>query len=448
MFSIGKLKIMVKEIQIVFRRAITMISSNKLEIYGSLSGSRCISAIAAIILILNASAVAQNDSREIVSQRVNDVLQSVHGPNESQAVGKAEPVVISRLSKTKNGYLRFLGASPGHYFPVSSVVQGNAEATAKNFLTEHKGAFGTGSGALDLVTRKMKTRSSRSHVRFQQTYGEIPIFGAEAIVQLNEAYGVEYVLNDVMRDTELLDSGELPITPTILPDEAYRAAIQMVKEENPDLEFEANSPNLMIYEPSVVGNTGATQLVWQTTVTSVPRPIVAKFVLVDAHSGEVALHYSLVRNAKYREVYDAYNTSANPGILCREEGYPSSGHIDCDDAYGYLGDTYDFYYNYHGRDGIDDYGMIMSATVRYCNPGDSCPWPNAGWGSVSKHMYFGESYVVDDVTGHELTHGVTEYESGLLYQNESGAIDESFADMWGEWIDQTNGKGNDSLAVK
>jgi len=50
--------------------------------------------------------------------------------------------------------------------------------------------------------------------------------------------------------------------------------------------------------------------------------------------------------------------------------------------------------------------------------------------------------------GHEFTHGVTERESELIYSNESGAITESLSDMWGEWIDQTNGAGNDSSAVK
>ena len=159
-----------------------MISSNKLKVNGKSFVGRCVSAVLITILMLNASAVARNDSREIISQKVNDILQSIRGPNEPQAAGKAKPVVVSRFSKTKNGYLRFLGAPPGHSFPVSLVVQSNAEATAKNFLAEHKAAFGIRSKALDLVTRKMKTKSGRSHVRFQQTYGEVPIFGAETIV--------------------------------------------------------------------------------------------------------------------------------------------------------------------------------------------------------------------------------------------------------------------------
>lgn len=56
--------------------------------------------------------------------------------------------------------------------------------------------------------------------------------------------------------------------------------------------------------------------------------------------------------------------------------------------------------------------------------------------------------VADDVVGHEYTHGVTDYTSGLVYENESGAIDESFSDTWGEFVDLTNGAGTDTPAVR
>src|SRR3990172_13390344 len=51
--------------------------------------------------------------------------------------------------------------------------------------------------------------------------------------------------------------------------------------------------------------------------------------------------------------------------------------------------------------------------------------------------------MADDVVGHELTHGVTQYESNLFYYYQSGAINESFSDLWGEFIDLTNLTGSD-----
>jgi len=52
------------------------------------------------------------------------------------------------------------------------------------------------------------------------------------------------------------------------------------------------------------------------------------------------------------------------------------------------------------------------------------------------------------VVGHELTHGVTENTSNLFYYYQSGAINESLSDVWGEFVDQTNGSGNDDPSVK
>jgi Zn-dependent metalloprotease len=49
---------------------------------------------------------------------------------------------------------------------------------------------------------------------------------------------------------------------------------------------------------------------------------------------------------------------------------------------------------------------------------------------------------------HEYTHGVTQFESGLLYQNASGAMNEAFSDIWGEFVDLGNGRGNDSSGVR
>ena len=66
-------------------------------------------------------------------------------------------------------------------------------------------------------------------------------------------------------------------------------------------------------------------------------------------------------------------------------------------------------------------------------------------------MVFGDARTfaqADDVIGHELTHGVTEHESNLFYYYQSGAINESLSDVFGELIDLTNGTGTDTPAVR
>ncbi len=54
----------------------------------------------------------------------------------------------------------------------------------------------------------------------------------------------------------------------------------------------------------------------------------------------------------------------------------------------------------------------------------------------------------DDIVGHEFTHGVIDHSAGLIYFSQSGALNESFSDIFGETIDLTNGAGLDTPEVR
>ena len=102
----------------------------------------------------------------------------------------------------------------------------------------------------------------------------------------------------------------------------------------------------------------------------------------------------------------------------------------------------------HGRDSINGGGMPIVSTVHYREV-VGVPYENAFWTSELNQMVYGDGFsAADDVVGHELTHGVTSFESNLFYYYQSGAINESFSDLWGEFIDQGNGAGTDTPAVK
>ena len=195
-----------------------------------------------------------------------------------------------------------------------------------------------------------------------------------------------------------------------------------------------------------------TRLVWRVEVTPVDLAPIREVVLVDAASGLIALRFNQSPDAKTRTVYDNQN-NRNAGLPgfgpVRSEGQGATGNGDVDKAYDYAGDTYDFYMSRHGRDSIDGAGLPIISTVRYCpsSAAVDCPYPNAFWNG--QQMVYGTGYAsADDVVGHELTHGVTDYESQLFYYMQSGALNESLSDIWGEYIDQTNGKGNDSSGVR
>ena len=90
-------------------------------------------------------------------------------------------------------------------------------------------------------------------------------------------------------------------------------------------------------------------------------------------------------------------------------------------------------------------GKKLASTVRWCYTGTAnpCAYPNAFWNG--QQMYYGQGYAgADDVVGHEMTHGVTERNSGLFYWGQSGAINESISDIMGEIIDHRYASSGDA----
>jgi len=194
--------------------------------------------------------------------------------------------------------------------------------------------------------------------------------------------------------------------------------------------------------------------VWRMDVSSTELIPIKVLVLVDAHIGKVVLHFNQIDTALYRKVYDHNNVvgkplPGDPSDLKRSESQGPTGISDVDKAYDFAGDTYNFYKNYHNRDSLDNAGMQLVSTTRVCpdDPDAGCPYENAYWDGTQ--MVYGQGYAsADDVVAHEMTHGVTQFESGLFYYMQSGAINEAFSDIWGEFVDLTNGKGNDSSNVR
>jgi Zn-dependent metalloprotease len=99
--------------------------------------------------------------------------------------------------------------------------------------------------------------------------------------------------------------------------------------------------------------------------------------------------------------------------------------------------TYDFYKNLFNRNSLDNNGLILAAYVHYDVDLDNAFWDggsmNYGDGSTTNNT---TPYTTLDIGGHEITHGLTQYTANLDYQDESGALNESFSDCMGVSIRQ------------
>ncbi|HEU0127029.1 MAG TPA: M4 family metallopeptidase [Pseudonocardiaceae bacterium] len=141
---------------------------------------------------------------------------------------------------------------------------------------------------------------------------------------------------------------------------------------------------------------------------------------------------------KRRLVYNMKDRTAPlPGSLLRQEGDDPCGDEAADEAYDGAGYTYDFYSQIFGRNSLDDNGMVVKSIVHYGQKVPNAFWDGEqmlyGDGDGTLFLRFTKS---PEVIGHELTHGVIQYESNLEYHDEPGALNESFADVMALQVDQ------------
>ena len=269
--------------------------------------------------------------------------------------------------------------------------------------------------------------------------------GGELLVNLSAGKALQSLNGEISRKATKIST-----TPKIPASEASRQALAAVAKwyRTAKTQLNASSPELTIYDPHLIGPGNApTGLVWKLEVTGNRDLAIRELVLVDAAAGGIRLHIDQIDRALDRKTYTAAGTPSTPGTLVCDESQPNCSNgadVDADLAHLYAKDTYDFYMNHFGRDSIDGHGMTIISTVDWTN-GFSCP--NAFWNG-SQMVYCDSAPQADDVVGHELTHGVTQHESGLYYYYQSGAINESLSDVWGEFVDLTNGSGTDMASVR
>src|SRR5438132_14136083 len=157
--------------------------------------------------------------------------------------------------------------------------------------------------------------------------------------------------------------------------------------------------------------------------------------------GELLGLFPSAGDEKVRTVYDARGGEALPGVRVRGEGDPTSKDEEVNEAYDGAGVTYDLYRKQFKRNSIDDRGMRLDSTVHYGENFDNPFWNGKQivYGDGDGQL-FNRFTIAIDVIGHELTHGVTQFSSGLAYQGQSGALNESMSDVFGSLVKQYRAK--------
>lgn len=156
-----------------------------------------------------------------------------------------------------------------------------------------------------------------------------------------------------------------------------------------------------------------------------------------------ALTAAMAAAGKSRIIYHADFLTNLPGRQVRAEGDPPTGDAAVDEAYDGSGATYDLYDQIYGRNSIDGNGLRLDSTVHYGQGYDNAFWNGQQmvYGDGDEDLppaqrLFNRFTIAIDVMGHELTHGVTQYEAKLFYYGQSGALNESMSDVFGSLVKQ------------
>lgn len=146
-----------------------------------------------------------------------------------------------------------------------------------------------------------------------------------------------------------------------------------------------------------------------------------------------------------RKIYDSKKTNKLRKTLLYKEGQdlaPLKTNVGAMQIIDFFGKTYTFYKEVFNRESVDDSNLVLIGNLHY----DDIPGPpgmdNAFWDG--DEMAFGDgdgeifgSFTKNiDVIGHELTHGVVQHTANLEYEFQSGALNESMADVFGSMIKQ------------
>ncbi|MFF4837554.1 M4 family metallopeptidase [Streptomyces sp. NPDC001315] len=367
-------------------------------------------------------------------------------------------------------------------------LDGTPAEAARAHLKKHQDIYQV--PVSDLKTLKTTKDGKQSSVRFQQLHDGVPVFGAEYAVQTEssgEAQQVTSATGTLYTDLTVSTTpkvDESSAEKRLFSLDSHLAGIEGAKTARHGL--------------AVLPNAQGGRLAWHFTVTGAERDgsPVRQEAYVDARVGGLALSYNNIDAADATPVVatgvrvdgtevelnadsqadGSYALVDSTRAMYSTTGgqirtYDAQRQNYADVAYGPVGDdvplvtsatsrfdganttsgavdahvnaakVYEFYKNEIGRDGIDGKGGSVYSVVNVSSNGKD--YANAFWdGSkmVYGHMDGVPLSVGLDVVGHEMTHGVTEHSAGLVYLNQSGALNEAISDYFGNAM-ETADKG-------
>jgi bacillolysin len=331
--------------------------------------------------------------------------------------------------------------------------------------------------------------AGREHARLAQFHDGVPVFGGELVVQ-TESGRVRTVFGT------LYEGLALDVRPAL----GAETALTVAESRGFAPVGSEGGPELVV----LPGDHGAV-LAYRMRAKAI-QGVQINMLFVDAMSGAIALEYNDLKSQAVGRGTGVLNDEKK--VSTRAEGggfvaddrlrppaistfdfkgdvfrflnnsylvpFPNDLASDSDnvwtdgatvDAHAYVGYTYDYYFRRFGRRGLDNANLPIRIITHPARRDEVFRFPNSLFPELyCNAFYSGDGLIVLgeglpfpvggqtcdylagalDVVAHELTHGVTDYSSRLIYRNESGALNEAFSDIMGtavEFFHQPPGDG-------
>ena len=320
------------------------------------------------------------------------------------------------------------------------------------------------------------------HYRYKQYFNNIPVEGTMYILHTKEGMVKSMngeLLSEITMTSAVSVSENVALANALGAVNATSYKWQIPAEENYIKSKESNPSasyfpkgELVYINPTEKLNSQTLRLAWKFDIYG-HEPLSRDYVYVDAVTGEVLLKKNRIHTTDtpgtaitgYSGTQTIITDSFSGGFRLQESGrgdgirtfdlnqgnnYGNAvDFTDTDnmwnnvnaqedqfatDAHWGAEMTYDYYWLIHNRNSIDGLGFQLDSYVHY-----NTNYSNAFWDGT--RMTYGDGgstttpFTALDIAGHEITHGLTEFTSNLDYSYESGALNESFSDIFGTCIE-------------
>jgi len=314
-------------------------------------------------------------------------------------------------------------------FPLSNSLKvqgGTPYEKALNFLEANKSVYSIDATKNKLVLNKEETDTyGLKNVLVQQEYNGVPVYDGKMRFHFNAQERLTSVNGNYIPNIKL------NAIPTLSEGEANTLAMETIASQNINYSGTAlfvNKSTLYVFAKGLAqGFLGSKYLVYEVEVRN--DRDVREFVFVNAHDGTIVEQFTGMAHALDRVVYEG-NTSTT--VWEEGDAFPGSLTIWQQNEVIASGHTYYFFENAFGYTSYDG----ADAQMRTINNDPNISCPNANWNGATANYCNGTA--TDDVIAHEWGHAYTGSTSGLIYQWQSGALNESFSDIWGETVDILN----------